>query len=89
MSDDAKQAAIVHALRVAAPIALKHEGELTEKELEAILLGLVEALPGREGEIASRSLFHLREQRRTQLELVGVLTANNAPLIDGNGAGKS
>lgn len=74
MCDEATKAA----LRTAACLAFRHIGEVSESEREAVLMALVEVLPEREGELAERMLFHLREERRLQLELGLLLEAARA-----------
>ena len=74
------QLVLIEALRICAPPMLRKPDELTEREREVVLLALVEALPGREGEVANAALFNLREQRKHQLELAGILEAGRAPL---------
>lgn len=83
--------AVINALRISAPVALKAGSGISERERETILVGLVEALPGREAELASETLFHLRQQRSKQLLLINVLDAQRTPLKsdDGNGGGKA
>ncbi len=67
------------AQRTAAVIAFRHVGEVTEREREHVLIALIDALPEAEAELAERMLFHLREERRLQLELALILDTRVSP----------
>ena len=69
MSDSSTKRAVC----AAACIAFRHIDEVSEGEREQVLMALVELLPDAEAEIADRTLFHFREQRKAQLELAGIL----------------
>lgn len=61
------------ALRFAACLAFRHIDEVDESRREEVLVALVEVLPEPEARIAEQALFHLRESRRAQLELHGIV----------------
>lgn len=62
-------------LERALAVAVRHidAPSTTEKERESILVAAEIHFRGEAGEAASRSLFHLREQRRQQLLLRGLI----------------
>jgi len=62
-------------LQKALTVALRHsdEASTSEAEREAILAAAAETFSGPTGEVAAQTLFHLREQRRLQLTLRGLL----------------
>ncbi len=68
------------AIRTAACIAFRHLDEVSDSEREQVLIALVDVLPARESELAQTTLYHLREQRKAQLELAGILDAQRSPL---------
>jgi hypothetical protein len=61
------------AMRMTSRIAFRSYEQLSERDREAVLIALIEFEEPREAEIATTTLFHLREQRRRQLELKGLL----------------
>lgn len=65
-------------LRTAALIAYRSFDSLTEAEKCDVLLSLVATGRGEEAELAGKSLFHLREQRRLQLTLRSILETPKA-----------
>jgi hypothetical protein len=83
MSSEELQAAqekLSAARRTAAVIAFRHLDEVTESEREEVLIALVDALPAREAELAEQMLYHLREERRVQMQLEGIFEAQRTPL---------
>ncbi len=60
-------------LQVAVSIALRNIDDLNDTEREHVLAAAVEVFAGEVGETATRSLYHLREQRRLQMTLRAVL----------------
>ena len=61
------------AIKTTARIAFRSFDALSERDREAVLLALIDVEDDREGEAANQTLYHLREQRRRQLELKGLL----------------
>ena len=61
------------ALRTVACIALRHIEEIDAAQREQVLIALVEVLPEREATLANDALVALRESRRLQMELTGML----------------
>jgi hypothetical protein len=57
------------AQRTAATIAFRHIDEVSVSEREHVLIALIDALPEAEAAVAEQMLFHMREERRLQLEL--------------------
>lgn len=64
-------------LNKALRVAYRHIDDPTtrEPEREAILAAMAVYLPCAEADLAARQLYHLREQRRLQLTLRGLLDA--------------
>lgn len=60
-------------VRIMARLAFGQLDTVTEPEREQVLLALQELLPDGEAELAEQALYHLREQRRAQLTLRGLL----------------
>jgi hypothetical protein len=60
-------------IRTTAGIAFRSYDQLSERDREAVLVTLIEVGDAREAEAAGQTLHHLREQRRRQLELKGLL----------------
>jgi hypothetical protein len=67
-------------LLTALRVAFRHvdDADTSDLEHEAILTAIAEHAPDAEAEMASRALFHLREQRRLQLTLRSILEAPKA-----------
>ncbi len=65
------------ALKTAVRIAFRIFEDLTETDREAVLVALIELADQREAEFAVTMLFHLREQRKTQLQLRGLIFPKN------------
>jgi vesicle coat complex subunit len=61
------------ALRTAAVIALRHIDEVNVAQREQVLVALVEVLPEAEAAVANEALIALRECRRLQMQLTGLL----------------
>ena len=61
------------ALRTVAEIALRHIDEVDASQREQVLIALVEVLPPREALLANDALVALRESRRLQMELTGMV----------------
>jgi len=66
---DEKKAAI----RTTALIAFESVERLTEKQLEALLITLIEAGTDAEAEIAEKQLYHKQEARKAQLLLKAII----------------
>jgi hypothetical protein len=71
----------VSELHTALSLAVRHleDPQTTELEREAVLASVAVHFSGEVGETAARTLFHLREQRKLQLTLRGVLQQPVAP----------
>jgi len=67
------------ARRTAACLAFKHIDEVTDRQCEEVLVALIDSLPAADAARADRMLFHLREQRKAQLELAIVVDAHLTP----------
>lgn len=67
-------------IETALAVAVRHldDATTTEREREAVLAAVAVTFAGEPGETASRSLHHLREQRRLQLTLKNILEAPRA-----------
>lgn len=63
------------AIQTALIVALRHSdaATTTEQEREAVLIAIADIFSGERGELAAKSLHHLREQRRLQLTLRAIL----------------
>ncbi len=61
------------ALRTVATIALRHIDDVNLAQREQVLIALVEVLPEREAAVANEALVALRESRRLQMELTGMV----------------
>ncbi|MDP2226799.1 MAG: hypothetical protein Q8J78_04925 [Moraxellaceae bacterium] len=61
--------------QIALRVAHRHSEDptTTAQEREAILAAMTGAFKGRPGELAAKTLFHLREQRRLQMTLKAIL----------------
>lgn len=68
------------ALHTALKVALRHidQETTTESEHEAVLVAIAENFSGERGELAARSLHHLREQKRLQMTLRSILETPKA-----------
>lgn len=60
-------------LLTAVRIAYRQFDQLTEAEQSAVLVSLMHVGGEQEADLANKTLFHLREQRRLQLTLRAVL----------------
>lgn len=70
--------AIKAAIRTTALIAFKHVDQLSDAEIEAVLITLVEAGEHKEAEVAASGLYHRIEARKAQLILKGVIAGEGA-----------
>lgn len=61
------------AFLTAALIAYGHRSDLSDANLEQVLIALVELLPESEGAKANDALFHMRESHKAQLTLDSIL----------------
>jgi len=61
------------ALRTVACIALRNIDEVNVAQREQVLIALVEVLPEAEASIANEALVALRESRRLQMQLAGLV----------------
>lgn len=61
------------ALRTVACLALRHIDDVNPAQREQVLIALVELLPEREAALANDALVALREARRLQMELTGMV----------------
>lgn len=61
------------ALCVAVTVALRQLDSLCERDREQVLLAAVEVMPEAKARAAQDALFALREARRLQMELVGLI----------------
>jgi hypothetical protein len=65
--------AIKSAIRTTALVAFESIDKLNEKQLEALLVTLIEAGTDAEAEIAAKQLYHKQEARRLQLTLKAII----------------
>lgn len=66
------------ALRTAAMIAYRSFDSLTEQERSDVLVALMATGNDDEADLANKTLYHLREQRRLQLTLRSILETPKA-----------
>lgn len=65
------------AIRATALIAFKNVEQLNDKQLEAVLITLVEAGHNNEAEAAAAVLYYRDEKRKAQMTLKGLLDSDD------------